>query len=192
MLGDIQGQAAASNYIGVNYMYLTCGANEGMLHASFVNEADSAKNMSSAIDYHERHLRLADMGGNLFISCCSHRSLNANACLYTFCRPIRSSDQFRYLLRYSEKRNSGDFLLSTNELNFVYNRHKTYQSAKCHQDALRLAIKMQSVRGQAISVGNLGMLALLKADSSTAITCFEQVSAIFSKLALSQYNILYI
>lgn len=70
ILDDVQGQAAASNYIGVNYMYLTCGANEGMLHASFVNEADYAKNMTSAIDYHERHFRLADMGGHYFICFC--------------------------------------------------------------------------------------------------------------------------
>jgi Flp pilus assembly protein TadD len=38
---------------------------------------------------------------------------------------------------------------------------------------------MQSVRGQAIAVGNLGMLALLKADSLTARTCFEQVIQIY-------------
>jgi len=48
------------------------------------------------------------------------------------------------------------------------------QSAKLHQDALRTAIKMQSVYGQSVAVGNLGMLAILKADYSTARTCFEQ------------------
>lgn len=68
--------------------------------------------------------------------------------------------------------------------------YKTCQSAKSHQDALRLAIKMQSVRGQAISVGNLGMLALLKADRATATTCFEQVKVIVFYFKNSEYNIL--
>jgi hypothetical protein len=32
------------------------------------------------------------------------------------------------------------------------------QSAKYHQDALRVAIKMQTLYGQSIAVGNLGMV----------------------------------
>jgi tetratricopeptide (TPR) repeat protein len=47
-------------------------------------------------------------------------------------------------------------------------------AAKCHQDALRIAIKMQTLYGQSIAVGNLGMLALTKSDLPTARTCFEQ------------------
>jgi tetratricopeptide (TPR) repeat protein len=49
------------------------------------------------------------------------------------------------------------------------------QSAKHHQDALRVAIKMQTLYGQSIAVGNLGMLALVKRDFNTARTCFDQV-----------------
>ena len=47
-------------------------------------------------------------------------------------------------------------------------------SAKHHQDALRTAIKMQTLYGQSIAVGNLGNLALLKDDLATARTCYEQ------------------
>jgi tetratricopeptide (TPR) repeat protein len=47
-------------------------------------------------------------------------------------------------------------------------------SAKQHQDALRIAIKMQTLYGQSIAVGNLGNLALIKNDLGTARTCFEQ------------------
>lgn len=47
-------------------------------------------------------------------------------------------------------------------------------AAKRHQDALRLAIKMQTLYGQSIAVGNLGLLALSKRDFSTARTCFQQ------------------
>jgi hypothetical protein len=48
------------------------------------------------------------------------------------------------------------------------------QSAKHQQDALRTTIKMQTLYGQSIAVGNLGMLAVMKNDIPTARTCFEQ------------------
>lgn len=48
------------------------------------------------------------------------------------------------------------------------------QSGKYHQDALRIAIKMQTLYGQSISVGNLGLVAFKKKDYSTATTCFQQ------------------
>lgn len=51
------------------------------------------------------------------------------------------------------------------------------QSAKYHQDALRIAIKMQTLYGQSIAVGNLGLLALIKRDFTTAKTCFDQVNS---------------
>lgn len=47
-------------------------------------------------------------------------------------------------------------------------------AAKHHQDALRIAIKMQTLYGQSIAVGNLGLLAMMKNDYSTAKTCFDQ------------------
>jgi tetratricopeptide (TPR) repeat protein len=56
-------------------------------------------------------------------------------------------------------------------------------SAKHQQDALRIAIKMQTLYGQSIAVGNLGMLALLKDDCSTAKTCFEQHLQLVQSLA---------
>eukprot|EP01038_Epipyxis_sp_PR26KG_P015572 gene15572-21027_t len=48
------------------------------------------------------------------------------------------------------------------------------QSAKYHQDSLRTAIKMQTLYGQSIAVGNLGVLAMIKGDFSTSKTCFDQ------------------
>lgn len=48
------------------------------------------------------------------------------------------------------------------------------RAAKHHQDALRIAIKMQTLYGQAIAVGNLGLLAMGKQDFNTARTCFDQ------------------
>lgn len=48
-------------------------------------------------------------------------------------------------------------------------------AARHFQDALRIAIKMQTLYGQSIAVGNLGLLALGKRDFGTARTCFDQV-----------------
>ena len=48
------------------------------------------------------------------------------------------------------------------------------QAAKSNQEALRIAIKMQTLYGQSIAVGNLGNLAIKKKDYPTAKTCFEQ------------------
>lgn len=48
------------------------------------------------------------------------------------------------------------------------------RAARHHQDALRIAIKMQTLYGQAIAVGNLGLLAMGKSDFSTSRTCFDQ------------------
>jgi tetratricopeptide (TPR) repeat protein len=57
------------------------------------------------------------------------------------------------------------------------------QAAKHHQDALRVAIKMQTLYGQSISVGNLGMLAVIRSDYSTAKTCFDQHLQLVQALA---------
>ena len=69
---------------------------------------------------------------------------------------------------------AGKFV-ANNNLGLCYDlMGDTIEAAKCHQNALRLAIKLQSLHGQSISVGNLGILALKKGDLTTARSCFEQ------------------
>jgi tetratricopeptide (TPR) repeat protein len=53
-------------------------------------------------------------------------------------------------------------------------------AAKHYQNALRIAIKMQTLFGQSLAVGNLGMLAFTKGDYQTSRTCFEQVCWLMS------------
>jgi tetratricopeptide (TPR) repeat protein len=48
------------------------------------------------------------------------------------------------------------------------------EAAKHHQDALRLAIRLQSTHGQSVAVGNLGMLGTKQGDMVTAKACMEQ------------------
>ncbi|GMI38848.1 hypothetical protein TeGR_g11898 [Tetraparma gracilis] len=47
-------------------------------------------------------------------------------------------------------------------------------AAKYHQDALRIAIRMQSFSAQSVAVGNLGLLAYKQKDMQTANACLEQ------------------
>ena len=70
--------------------------------------------------------------------------------------------------------NGGRFVANTNLGLCLGMLGEVTRSAKHHQDSLRVAIKMQTLYGQAIAVGNLGMLALLRNDLATSRTCFEQ------------------
>jgi tetratricopeptide (TPR) repeat protein len=47
-------------------------------------------------------------------------------------------------------------------------------AAKYHQDALRIAIRMQSFAGQSVAVGNLGTLSVKQGDYTTAKACIQQ------------------
>jgi len=72
--------------------------------------------------------------------------------------------------------NGGKFVAHTN-LGLCFGMIGDISSAaRHHQDALRVAIKMQTLYGQSIAVGNLGMLALIKGDHATSRTCFQQVT----------------
>jgi hypothetical protein len=68
----------------------------------------------------------------------------------------------------------GKFVAHTN-LGLSYGMLGDVESAsRNHQDGLRIAIKMQTLYGQSIAVGNLGLIAFGKNDFGTARTCFEQ------------------
>ncbi|KAJ0411687.1 hypothetical protein ATCC90586_002071 [Pythium insidiosum] len=48
------------------------------------------------------------------------------------------------------------------------------EAARHHQEALRLAIRLNSTYGQSLAVGNLGLLASRQSDLDTATACMEQ------------------
>ncbi|RLN14324.1 hypothetical protein BBJ28_00012116 [Nothophytophthora sp. Chile5] len=48
------------------------------------------------------------------------------------------------------------------------------QAAHYHQEALRLAIQLNSAYGQSLAVGNLGLLASRQNDLDTAVACLNQ------------------
>jgi Flp pilus assembly protein TadD len=68
----------------------------------------------------------------------------------------------------------GQFVAHSN-LGLCYGMmHDWPQAGHHHQEALRIAIKLQTLYGQSIAVGNLGILAMTKGDTQTAKTCLEQ------------------
>uniref|UniRef100_K3WJS9 MalT-like TPR region domain-containing protein n=1 Tax=Globisporangium ultimum (strain ATCC 200006 / CBS 805.95 / DAOM BR144) TaxID=431595 RepID=K3WJS9_GLOUD len=48
------------------------------------------------------------------------------------------------------------------------------EAARHHQEALRLAIRLNSTYGQSLAVGNLGLLASRQNDLETAVACMDQ------------------
>lgn len=117
--------------IRVNFMLMAIPDTDAGSLAAGKDPETKLDAIRSAIQYHERHLSVADQGGS--------------------------------------------FVANTN-LGICYGILGNFaQSGQHHQEALRVAIKMQTLYGQSISVGNLGLLALSKGDNQTARTCLEQV-----------------
>lgn len=113
--------ALAYNSIGVNCMLIAAPPGFPITEPALVHKA---------IDFHDKHLRIADDGGQFV----AHTNLG-------LC--------FTWL----------DDALA---------------AARHYQDALRLAIQLQSQSGQSIAVGNLGALALARSDLATAKPCLDQ------------------
>ncbi|RHY31983.1 hypothetical protein DYB32_002964 [Aphanomyces invadans] len=52
--------------------------------------------------------------------------------------------------------------------------YQAAEAAKHHQEALRVAIRLNSAYGQSLAVGNLGLLASRQGDLPTATACMDQ------------------
>ena len=81
------------------------------------------------------------------------------------------------------------FLAHTNIGLAYYVLGVTSKAARHHQDALRSAIKMQSLYGQGIALGNLGLIAMRKFDYPTARTCLEQHAQLIQALQDSEAEV---
>lgn len=84
-----------------------------------------------------------------------------------------------YHVRHSEIADEAGKFVAYNNLGVCHDLlTDLVESGKSHQNALRIAITLQSVHGQSVSVGNLGSLALKKQDLVMARTCFDQVASL--------------
>lgn len=151
---DVPGQVLAWNCIGVNYMLLASPPSDAGVSNSTVNENS---------DFDET----VDMNGTDTLSSSTAKA-TARKRKYIQEAINAHNEQLKIA-------DSGGIFVGHTNLGLTYAMiDDPVNAAKHHQDALRTAIKMQSIYGQSIAVGNLGLLAMLKGDNTTARTCFEQ------------------
>ncbi len=166
-LGDMMGVSAACNCIGVNYMFLAMKCK---------NEQDDLDPYATISSPGRRSSNIKSASPNSM----SPKPINKFAAKTS---GIMGSDKREYLQQaiIAHTRHldvspdaGGKFVAYINLGICLGWLGDVNQAAKNHQDALRVAIKMQTLYGQSIAVGNLGLLALSKQDFTTARTCFEQ------------------
>jgi len=166
---------------------------EAMAYVSLGVIYDNQGYHAKAIEIYQQYADLCEEMGDAAGVACAYNCMGVDYMLLA-CPPSdsgfvgdgtaeRSAEQLEYLSKACQchKRHldigpdqGGRFVANTNLGLALGMRREVGPAAKCHQDALRISIKMQTLYGQSIAVGNLGMLALTKADLATARTCFEQ------------------
>ncbi|OQR99921.1 hypothetical protein THRCLA_06335 [Thraustotheca clavata] len=91
-----------------------------------------------------------------------------------------SSTELEHALTYHKNHldlntdDAGTFVAHTNIGLTLGSLARFTEAAKHHQEALRLAIRLNSAYGQSIAVGNLGLLASRQGDLATARACMDQ------------------
>ena len=152
---------------------------------------DNQGDLLKAIDNYKMYANICEEIGDIVGHACACNCLGVNFMMLA-CPPsdagyingfTRSPESLHYLqeaITFHSKHlefgpdNGGRFVANTNLGLCLGMLGDVARSAKHHQDSLRIAIKMQTLYGQAIAVGNLGLLALLRSDLTTSRTCFEQ------------------
>jgi len=84
------------------------------------------------------------------------------ALLGVFCRHLAVADE------------GGQFVACTNLGLCAALQGDLAAATSHHQEALRIAIRLQSYSGQGVAVGNLGLMALRSGELATARACLEQ------------------
>lgn len=174
-LQDVIGVSAAYNCIGMNYMLLVNPLLEKSdIFKNYLISLNPQHSIDSFLDLQDPALTKKLIADNPKLTN-----------YYDLIRNIRLAIEAHqnHLDRCPDL--GGKFIANVN-LGICYHwMNSLHQSASFFQDALRIAIKMQTLFGQSIAVGNLGLLALHKHDFHTARTCFDQVTIFFFSFFLS-------
>ena len=184
MMKDFTVVAASSKRAGKKDVEATAYVSLGVV-------CDNQGKLKDAIEYYTKYLVLCDEIGDVMGSACACNCLAVNYMLLAspptdlgilqgLQECPESSDYLEQAAMFNSKHleigpdNGGRFVAYTNLGLCLGMMGDIVKAAQHHQDALRVAIKMQTLYGQSIAVGNLGALALIKGDFATARTCFEQ------------------
>ena len=150
-LDDRVGEALAYNCIGVDYLHLAAAALAGGPYDGSVSAAAAA---AAAGGEGEEEGGAAGAAGK------GLRHLQ-NAAHFTS-KHLEIADE------------AGQFVAHSNLGLAMGSLGEPIQAARHHQEALRLAIRLQSAHGQSIAVGNLGLLGSRQGDLLTAKACMDQ------------------
>jgi tetratricopeptide (TPR) repeat protein len=164
---------------------------EAMAYVSLAIIYDNQCNYEAAMENYLLYLDICEKTGDTIGAACGYNCLGVN-CMLLACPPSdagnlkgikltpQSMEHLTKAIHYHTKHleigpdEGGRFVATSNVGLCLGMIGDITQSAKYHQDALRISIKMQTLYGQSIAVGNLGYLALIKEDFVTTKTCFEQ------------------
>jgi tetratricopeptide (TPR) repeat protein len=193
---NAEASTAISDYQAVAYSNRRLGKRniEGSSYISLGVIYDNQKNYPKAIEEYEKYLEIAqsqefeDTIGLLSACNCIAVDYVLLASPPSECGTIdgaihdkgKAMDYITQAIKYSQRHldmsidDGGRFVAHTN-LGLCYGMQGDLILAGKHQqEALRVSIKMQTIYGQSIAVGNLGLIALKKHDLNTAKTCFQQ------------------
>ena len=85
------------------------------------------------------------------------------------------TEAMHYHQRHLDAADDPGRFVALSNLGLAYSKAgRQAEAAQYHQDALRLAIQLQSVQAQSIAVGNLGLVGARQGDMSTAKACMDQ------------------
>ncbi len=184
---DLHTLAFSSKRAGKKDVEATAYASLGVIY-------DNQHSYEHANENYKLYLQICEEIGDSVGSACACNCMGVNylllacppsdiGCLQGIKLTPESRDYLEKAAYFHEKHleigpdSGGKFVANTN-LGLCYGMGGDInRAAKHHQDALRTAIKMQTLYGQSIAVGNLGLLALVKGDFNTSRTCFDQVRA---------------
>lgn len=149
---------------------------------------DNAEDYLKAVDCYLLVLSISESTQqNLFIGLAAncigvnYQLLSSEKKEYTYTGKFLDAENpyLQHALSYHEKHlavadEAGKFVAHLN-LGLTYGSLSNPNEASRHlQEALRLAIRLNSAYGQSLAVGNLGLLASRQHDLETAVACMEQ------------------
>ena len=164
---------------------------EATAYASLAVIHDNQNNYLLAIESYKQYLEICEEIGDVTGAACANNCIGVNYMLLAVPASdagtllgVKTTDEATKYIQLAIEHHAkhleigpdsgGNFVAHTNMGLCLGMTRDINNSAKHHQDALRIAIKMQTLYGQSIAVGNLGMLALMKKDYATSRTCFDQ------------------
>jgi hypothetical protein len=166
---------------------------EASAYVSLAVINDNLGNYKSAIEHYKSYLEICKETGDTHgqsVACnclgVDYMFLSCSASDEGFINGFKATEQslayldqaLEYHLQHLQSADQGGKFVADINIGLCLGAKNEYsQAAKYYQNSLRVAIKMQTLFGQSIAVGNLGMLAIRKGDYPTARTCLEQVDS---------------